>query len=573
MQPAPRVMLVEDSKTQALQLKLLLEAEGWEVSVAATAELALVAMHPWPPDLVVIDYYLPGMQGDELCRRVRLDLDTRRLPILMLTAGDGEEAERHGLDSGADDYVSKSESPEILILRMRALLRKSPEPQARPSRHKNEFQPGRLLAIDDSPTHLEFLTMELRSQGYDVQKAASGPQGLELMASQDFDCVLVDLVMPGMDGIEVCRRINEMRSHRQHSLAVIMLTSSETKEDMTRGLEAGADDFVGKSTDMAVLRARIQALLRRVFFQDENRRIVEELRAKDREAVCARADHEAAEARAAMAEQLTLANQELQAINEKLKHTQTQLFHTEKMASLGQLVAGIAHEINNPLAFVINHLFVIESGLNLIAPEAQPHLSETGRRKLEKVRARVAEMKEGLDRVKALVLDLRTFSRLDEGGFKTIDVPESIDSVLLLLKYKTNGHIRVETHYAPQRLLHCCGSRLNQVLMNLIANAMDAIAGEGKIVIATGQTRDNFYISVRDTGTGIPEAIRSRLFDPFFTTKPIGQGTGLGLAVAYGIVQDHHGSIQVESQEGLGSEFKVQIPLDLQSRRASESGT
>ena len=275
--------------------------------------------------------------------------------------------------------------------------------------------------------------------------------------------------------------------------------------------------------------------------------------------------------RAAMAEQLSLANQELKIANQRLQETQTQLIQTEKMASLGQLVAGIAHEINNPLAFVLNHLFTVESGLAKIATEAEPHLSEAGRTRLEKVRSRVAEMQEGLNRVKALVLDLRTFSRLDEGGFKSVDIPESIDSVLLLLKYRTNGHIQVEKRYGPERTLYCCGGRINQVLMNLIANAMDAIAGEGKIVVTTGHTQgpaqDVFFISIQDTGSGIPESIRGRLFDPFFTTKPVGQGTGLGLAIAYGIVRDHEGSIEVESQEGRGSEFKIQIPLDLEARR------
>ena len=133
-------------------------------------------------------------------------------------------------------------------------------------------------------------------------------------------------------------------------------------------------------------------------------------------------------------------------------------------------------------------------------------------------------MKEGLDRVKAMVLDLRTFSRLDEGEFKTVDVAETIDSVLLLLHHRTNHRILVEKHYGPERMLFCYAGRLNQVLMNLLANAIDAIAGEGKIAITTSQTAEFFVISVRDTGAGIPEAIRSKIFDPFFTTKPVGQG-------------------------------------------------
>jgi two-component system NtrC family sensor kinase len=237
------------------------------------------------------------------------------------------------------------------------------------------------------------------------------------------------------------------------------------------------------------------------------------------------------------------------------------------MASLGQLVAGIAHEINNPLAFIINSLFTAESCLEHIAPELEPHLSEVSRVKLAKLNQRLREMGNGLDRVKELVLKLRTFSRLDEGEFKTIDVGDSIDAVLMFLRHKIDERTQVETQYGPGRSLSCYAGQLNQVFMNVIANAVEAISGEGKIVIATSQTDETFLISVRDTGKGIPESIQGRIFDPFFTTKPIGQGTGLGLAISYGIVREHDGSIEVRSQVGVGSEFNVRIPRDLESRR------
>jgi two-component system NtrC family sensor kinase len=139
--------------------------------------------------------------------------------------------------------------------------------------------------------------------------------------------------------------------------------------------------------------------------------------------------------------------------------------------------------------------------------------------------------------------------------------------VLLLLKHKMNGRIRVEKHLIAERQLYCYARRLYQVLMNLIANAIDAIVGEGSIIITTSRTAEDFLISVRDTGAGIAEAIRSKIFDPFFTTKPVGRGTGLGLAISYGIVQDHGGSIEVKSELGVGTEFIVRIPLDLELRR------
>jgi two-component system NtrC family sensor kinase len=560
-----RIVVVEDSETQAFMLRVLLEDQGWQVEVAGTAEAALAALGDPLPHLILVDYNLPGMRGDEFCRRIRMNLNTRGVPLLMMTGSAQEAVEIISLESGADDYINKFESPEILLLRVRSLLRKVIAQAAILNRQDSAFNSACILTIDDSPTYRAFLADELRTQGYEVESTASWREGLLWLRIKKYDCVLVDLTMPGIDGVEICRQIVAIRSIPEGPPAVILLTDSESNREMTRAFEAGADDFVRKSTDPAILRARIQVLIRRRLFQDEDRRIVEELRARDLETLNARAGREIAETRAALAEKLVQVNQDLQEANRKLKETQAQLIHNEKMASLGQLVAGIAHEINNPLAFVLNNLFIVESGLDSLTPALEPNLSVASLGKLRKTRTRLGEMKEGLDRVKALVLDLRTFSRLDEAEFKTVDVGETIDTVLLLLKHQMNGRVVVEKHYAAERALYCYAGKLHQVLMNLIANAVDAIDGDGKIVVTTSQTADAFLISVRDSGAGIPELIRSKIFDPFFTTKPVGQGTGLGLAISYGIIQDHGGSIEVLSEEGVGSEFIVKIPLDLES--------
>jgi two-component system NtrC family sensor kinase len=565
MNRAFRIVVVEDSETQAFKLQLLLEEQGWEVSIAGSAETALAALGDPLPDLILVDYNLPRMRGDEFCRRIRMNLNTRGIPLLMMTASAPDAAEIQSLESGADGYTSKSESSETLLLRIRALLRKALAQTAILKDQDPGFRSARILTIDDSPTYLAFIGSELRNQGYEVESAASGSEGLDRLAKQSFDCVLLDLAMPGMDGAEVSRRITAMRSTRESAPAVIILTGTEKKGDMNLGFEAGADDFVGKSSDMAVLRARIQAALRRKFFQEENGRVIEEIKARELEMLHALDARQLAEARAAMAEKLVQANHDLQEANRKLKETQTQLIQNEKMASLGQLVAGIAHEINNPLAFVVNNLFIVEGGLDGLWGEMEPLLSEASAMKMRKARTRLGEMRQGLDRVKELVLDLRTFSRLDEGEFKNVDVVETVDAVLLLLKHKMNGRIVVEKHYVAERTLNCYAGRLHQVLMNLIGNAVDAIEGDGKIVIATSQTQEDFLISIRDNGAGIPDAIRSKIFDPFFTTKPVGQGTGLGLAISYGIVQDHGGSIEVQSEVGAGTEFTVKIPLHLES--------
>ncbi len=564
MEQAHRIMIVEDSETQALKLRYVLEEEGCEVVWAAAAEAALERLNQDLPDLIVVDYYLPGMQGDELCRQIRMNINTRNIPILILTAEETEAAELRGLESGADDYMPKSAESEVLLLRIHALLRKARAQASIVGPGDAYFRRARLLIVDDSPTYLEYLAGELGQEGYTVEKTPRGAEALERISKEVFDCILVDLVMPEMDGIEVCRRLTELRRSMDNPIVVLMLTARETKEDMMRGLGAGADDFVGKSSDMAVLKARIRALLRRKFFQEENQRIIEELKNKELEAVRARAEKEVAQARAALVEKLEQANGELEEANRKLKETQAHLLQSEKMASLGQLVAGIAHEINNPLAFVLSNVSTIQTWLSQIAAQVEPHLSRPTAQKLAKTHTRLQEMREGLDRVKDLVLKLRTFSRLDEGEFKTVDIHESIDSVLLFLRHKMKDRIRVEKRYGARAALSCYAGQLNQVLMNIIANAVDAIEGEGKITIATGEQDGMFFISVRDTGKGIPQAIRHRIFEPFFTTKPVGQGTGLGLAISYGIVQTHKGTIEVSSCEGQGTEFLVEIPLNLQ---------
>jgi len=567
-----RIVVVEHSETQASRMQSLLEAEGWEVSIAGSAEEALASLADPFPDLIIAGYNLPGMRGNDFCRRIRMNSGTREIPLLIMTDSVAEISEIPGRDSGANGYIARSENTEmnteILLLRIRALLRKCGQEDTASNPQDSGFRSASILIIDDSPTYLAALSQEMRNQGYRVKSAPSGSEGLKQLQTHSFDCVLVDLVMPYMTGFEVCRRITAMRSSMENVPAVILLTGSTSRDDMNRGLEAGADDFVAKSSDLAVLRARVQAALRRRFYQEEARRIEGELKTRELETRNALAGREAAETRAAMAEKLVQASHDLEESNRKLKETQARLIQNEKMASLGQLVAGIAHEINNPLAFVMNNLFIAESGLVALAPEIEPHLTERLLLKLRKTRDRLEEMREGLTRVKVLVLDLRTFSRLDEGEFKTVDLVDAIDTVLLLLKHKMNSRIHVEKHYGPVRRLYCSAGRINQVLMNLTANAVDAMAGEGHIVITTSHTPELFAISIRDTGAGIPAAIRGKIFDPFFTTKPVGQGTGLGLAISYGIVQDHRGSIEVRSEEGRGTEFIVKIPLDLEAQRA-----
>jgi PAS domain S-box-containing protein len=312
-----RVLVVEDSPTQAERLRLLLESERFEVIHAPSAEAALDRLESARPDAIVLDYHLPGMNGGEFCREIRLNVNTRAIPVLMLTVEGSDDAQTRGLDSGADDYLGKTADPDILLARLRALLRKSAEGSAIMDA-EIAFARARLLVIHSSATYLHYLVEDLRGERYVVDGAGAGREGLSRVRDGAFDCVLLEAEMPGLDGIEACRRIVET-DRGANAPILVLLAEREDKEQMSRALRAGADDYISRSAEIGVIKARVRALLRRRFLIEENRRIADELKEKEMEAVRARAETQAAEVRALMADRLGDANRELERANRKLK--------------------------------------------------------------------------------------------------------------------------------------------------------------------------------------------------------------------------------------------------------------
>lgn len=279
-----RILLVEDSPTQAARFAQVLGEDGVEVVRAASAEIALKLLENERPDLIVLDNGLPSMTGNEFCREIRLNVSARAIPVLMLTAEDSNDAEREGLISGADDYVVKSVDPDILRARIHALLRKA-EPKLTIPDVENHFDRARVLVIDDSVSYLELVRDFLKAEHYHVSIAADPEDGLRRFAESNFDCVLVDFQMPALEGPEVCRRIRESRRDGKADPILIMYSSYDDKGHMTESFEAGADDYISKSADVSVTKARIRALLRRRGLIEENRRISEEIRLRELEAI------------------------------------------------------------------------------------------------------------------------------------------------------------------------------------------------------------------------------------------------------------------------------------------------
>jgi two-component system, NtrC family, sensor kinase len=280
-----------------------------------------------------------------------------------------------------------------------------------------------------------------------------------------------------------------------------------------------------------------------------------------------------------MASRISAARKELEAkiteiekANKELKDTQATLVHSAKMASLGQLVAGVAHELNNPIGFIYSnmaHLREYADKLKKVLDAAEKNKEELSRAKkevdfdylIEDLPKLIASCEDGARRTRDIVLGLRNFSRIDEAQLKWVDLHEGLRNTLKLLSGELKNRIKVHEDYGALPEVRCYVSQLNQVFMNIISNAAQAIEKNGEIWIKTWNKDGMAYVSIKDNGPGIPKEAMDKIFDPFFTTKPVGRGTGLGLSISYGIIQKHGGEITVTSDSKKGTEFVVRVPV------------
>lgn len=280
-------------------------------------------------------------------------------------------------------------------------------------------------------------------------------------------------------------------------------------------------------------------------------------------------------------EELNSTNEELNRALKYLKTTQSQLVDSEKMASLGQLTAGIAHEINNPINFVTSNIKPLrmdfEDIRQLFKKYKTLHSEHDSKSKLQEIEAFCKEIEpeflfdeieslfngieEGAIRTREIVMGLKNFSRLDEDVFKQANIHEGINSTLVLLKNKFKNRISIHKDYGELPTIECLPGKINQVFMNILNNAIQAIEDSGEIYIRTFAENDKVKISIRDTGVGMTEGVKKHIFEPFFTTKDVGAGTGLGLSISFGIIEKHNGKIDVKSEPEKGTEFTITLPV------------
>ncbi len=476
----PRVLVIEDSPTQAQQMTLVLEEAGFEVETAPDAERGLGRLSAGDIDVVLSDLHLPGDSGFDLCRRVKADPALRGTPVVVCTSEADPVNVLHGLQAGADGFITKHREPEEIVGCVRRALARPPS--------AGEPEPA---------TEVRFLD-----------------QRFELSAGRE---QLLDVLVSAFEDVV---HLNE----RFQASTAELRSVNRKLEDRNRELQRLADS--------------------------------------ERKAM-----------------------EELSKAHEERKRAQSQLVQAEKLTGLSQMVAGFAHEVNNPLSFVINNLTVLTRDTNSLkemialydqavqAPEADrpgllqgvrdraeevdlPYLTENLDRMIDRTCA-------GVRRIRQIVLDLRDFVRLDESDLKAVDLNDGVATTVGFIQRRAqDNRVFLETELEPLPPVTCYPGKINQVVFNLVNNAIDFSKPEGQVRVLTRRAEGGVEIHVVDNGCGIPPEVRGKIFDPFFTTKPQGQGTGLGLSTCHGIVHSHGGRIDVESDVGGGTRFIVRLPTE-----------
>ncbi|MFN2455970.1 MAG: ATP-binding protein [Pyrinomonadaceae bacterium] len=412
----------------------------------------------------------------------------------------------------------------------------------------------RILIVDDEEP-IRSLFEQCLNERYSCATATNVDEALTYLSQEPFALVISDMLMPGRSGVELLREVTQ----RFPDTAFVMASGVDRTQRVLDAVRLGAYDYLLKPCDLDVLELCVERAL-------ERRRLLRD----------GRLYKKALERR----------NAELAQRKAALERLQAQMVHSEKMASLGQLAAGVAHELNNPAGFIYGNMEILRdcaAGFERLlrvyeqvplpaslAPEISRIKSEIDyENSLADLLSIVADCHNGAERIRDVVQNLRLFSRLDEAEFKMVDVHESIDSTLRLLsQYYGADRTVIERHYGELPPIACYAGQLNQVLMNLLVNAAQAAGCDGRVRVTTASENEHVSITISDSGAGILAENLSKIFDPFFTTKPVGEGTGLGLSISHSIIERQGGTISVKSPPGEGATFTIVLPVNAKSSTA-----
>ncbi|HEX4339657.1 MAG TPA: response regulator [Polyangiaceae bacterium] len=517
------VLIIDDSVTFRNAVRTALEGAGYSVLAAGSGEEGLRLAADNRPAALIVDGVLSGIDGATVIRSIRLDAVLRRTPCVLLTGSEDVDSELRALDAGADAFVRKEEDFEVILARLTAVLRRA---HFDPDEGNSLLGAKRVLVVDDDPAFRGDLADAVRNDGYDVVLASSGEEALDMLAAQPVDCILMDLVMPGMGGKEATRRVKDSPVGRD--VPLIVITAVDDPQTVVDVLAAGADDFITKTVDFGLVRARVKAQLRRRQVEDEHRRAREDLLRRELEAASARATRKVAETRAVLVDELERKNRELEAFS-----------------------YSVSHDLRAPLRS-------IQGFTGALLVECGDDLNDNAKDYLGRVRA-------AADRMGELIEDMLELSRVSRAELRRqpIDLARVARIVATDLERKEPERKAV-FEIKPVPSVDGDGRLLRILLDNLLGNAwkFTTKTPEAHIEFGAGSTDGPLFYYVRDNGAGFDMKQASRLFSPFqrLHNERDYPGTGIGLATVQRIVDRHGGRVWAEGVVGEGATIKFTIP-------------
>ena len=541
----PLVLVADDEQNAVLLLKRILERDGFAVESAADGIAALEKARDLRPDLILMDVQMPRLNGFEVTARLREDPQTARIPVIFVTAAAREPSDvAHGFQLGADDYIRKPYDYHELLARANSKMRArqlEDRLQSRSAELEALVRIGGELNQRLSLDELAGLIVDIARDELEADRAE-----LYLFDEQRKPFLCVDTATgmrsPANLGDTLLRErtvVGRVLATEEPVLVNMLPGDSEAEEGAEREILAPCAAIGAPLKHHGQLFGVVAATREPPgHFSENSLRLLRSIGEQAALAVRNAQLHAALQSYAQNLESM------VEARTQELRAAQAQLIQTEKLAALGHLAAGIAHEVNNPLQPILNCLEVaIEDVQNNQTVD------------LESLRVAESEVQ----RIKTIVSRLLDFARPSASETVVVNLPDLIEEVLMLTnKQLERMRVRMETHLEPTPPVKGSPTQLKQVLLNLVLNAMESMSDGGDARIEVYSERGRVAIAVSDTGVGMDERTMSRIFEPFYSTK--GEGTGLGLSVSYGIIQGHGGDIQVESQPGQGSRFTVWLP-------------
>jgi PAS domain S-box-containing protein len=558
------ILVVEDSSSTRQLLKRAIETMGHRVVDVENGRRAAEILATQPIALVVTDWSMPDMDGLALCRHIREKASNLYTYVIVLTARDQKKDMVEIFQAGADDYIRKPFDREELRVRLQAGVRHIELEQ-----HYQQTQQTLIASRNKLKIVFDALREEIVS------------------LDSDFAIVSVNKAFKDRIGAEIPDIVGHNgRAYfdRQVEAAVRRAFASKTPEHM----------LLAKPDEQGLLRYHQAEVLP---IQDDATQTVLVVVVVMKDVTQERrqtAEIEALNDRLTRtAIQVESENRKLQNALEQLEATQNQMLQSEKMASIGQLAAGVAHEINNPTGFVSSNLKSLADYTrdifdliehyrryhqHLATPELRAALGPDLSAGLDQIvafekqididyltadtAALIGDCREGTERIKKIVLDLKDFAHPGQDTLKPMDINAGLESTLNVVKNEIKYKATVQRDFGDLPLVAAFPQQLSQVFMNILVNAAHAIEEKGEIHIRTRAADGHVEVTIADNGCGIPEKNLTKIFDPFFTTKEVGKGTGLGMHIAYNIVQKHNGTIAVQSHVGQGTTFTVRIPIE-----------